>query len=46
MTVCDRVIIFLNSINQLASLIDMKYVYCKVRIAFLNTQLNFKFQKG
>jgi hypothetical protein len=44
MKVCDRVIIFLNSINQLVSANDTKHVYSKVRTVFFNIQLNFKFQ--
>jgi len=46
LTDCVHVIILLNSINQLGSVIGTQHVYCKVRTAFLYTQINFRFQKG
>ena len=46
LTDCVPVMVFLNVINQLGSKIGMQRVYCKVRTTFLNTQFNFRFQKG
>jgi len=42
----DCLIIILNRINHLECVIDMQYVYYKVRTVFLVALLNFMFQKA
>ena len=42
----DCVIIILNRINHLECVIDMQYVYYKVRTVFLVALLNFMFQNA